>query len=235
MKKIVLVFLFVFVTKTVCQSQEWMTSLEVAKSLAYVQDKLLFVIWEDASYESYPVAVKNEYGIRVVTDLFANETINETIWKYFVPVVISEQNYTTLFSEIKDKRNQTYIDKFNDDTIKIMDVNGYIINTTISYYDYLDIEKFISKYAMNTSFLKAELGNYRTQQDFNTAYRLASKYSDFAVLVDKNVKSEIIKLSDYYLKDAELFLENDATEALIQKVELQRIKQSLVLGKAKKV
>lgn len=235
MKKIVLVILCILSSLSVCQSQEWMTSLEVAKSLAYAQDKLLFVVWEDVSYEQYPVMIKNENGVRIIDDLFSNESINEAIWEYFVPVVISEQNYESLFSQVKGKRNQTYIDKFNDDSIKIMDVNGHIINTTIANYDYLDIENFISKYAINTSFLRAELSNYRAQQDFNTAYRLASKYADFAVVVNENVRSEIVKLSNYYLIEAESFMSNETTETLEQKVNLQRIKQSLVLGKAKKV
>jgi len=209
-----------------------MTSLDVAKSLAYVQNKLLFVVWEDASYQQYPVMIKNEKGVAVVDDLFTNESINEVIWEHFIPVIISEQNYEVLFNEIKGKRGQTYIDKFNDDTIKIMDVNGHIINTTISHYGYLDIVQFITTYAMDTSYLKAELGNYRTQQDFNTTYRLASKYIDFAVLVNKNAKPEIVKLSNYYLHEAESLMPN---EDLKQKIELQHIKQELVLGKAKKV
>ena len=69
MKKIVLTCLLAFGSLSVCQSQEWMTSLDVAKSLASVQDKLLFVIWEDASLQEYPVLIKNENGETVVVDL----------------------------------------------------------------------------------------------------------------------------------------------------------------------
>jgi len=235
MKKIVLTCLLVFGSLSVCQSQEWMTSLEIAKSLAYVQDKLLFVIWEDASLQEYPVLIKNENGETVVVDLLSNEVINEVIWDHFVPVIISEYKYEELFNEIKGIRSQTYIDKFNDDTIKIMDVNGNIINTKIAYYEHLDITEFIAKYALNTSFLKAELANYRTQQDFNTSYRLASKYIDFAILVGDDIRPEIVNLSDYYLKEAEGFIANDTSEVLQQKIKLQNLKQQLVLGKTKKV
>ncbi|WP_456440352.1 hypothetical protein [Psychroserpens sp.] len=234
MKKLILFCLFVFGSLSVCQSQEWMTSLEVAKSLAYVQDKLLFVVWEDVSFQEYPVLVKNDEGVVVVNDLFKNETINEVVWEHFVPVIVNEHNYEKLFNDIKEKRNQIYIDKFNDDTIKIMDVNGNIINTTIVYYDYLDIAKFIAKYALNTTFLKAELGNYRGQKDFNTTYRLAMKYIDFAILVKEDVRPEIVKLSNYYLKEAEDFISDDNLETYSQKIDLQKIKQLLVLGKSKK-
>ncbi|WP_431136516.1 hypothetical protein [Psychroserpens mesophilus] len=235
MKQIVLICLFFFGSLSICQSQEWMTSLEVAKSLAFVQDKLIFAVWENASFQEYPVLIKNEKGDAVVDDLFSNESLNEIVWKHFVPVIINEHNYEALLNEIKGQRSQLYIDKFNDDTIKIMDVNGNILNTTIVYYDYLDFAKFVTKYALETSFLKAELANYRIQQDFNTAYRLASKYIDYAVLVNDEIRPEIVKLSGYYLKEAENYMANDNSEELNQKIELQSIKQTLVLGKAKKV
>lgn len=235
MKKVALTVLLVFNTLFVCQSQEWMTSLEVAKSLAFVQDKLLFVIWEDVSYGQYPVLITDDKGVAYVDDLFSNESLNEVIWKHFVPVIISETNYETLYKDIKGKRNQLYIDKFNDDSIKIMDINGTIINTSFTYYDYLDIGKFISKYALNTAFLKAELTNYKTQKDWNTAYRLASKYIDFAVLVNDQVRPEIIKISNYYLKEAETLASAETSRVLNRKIQLQNIYQDLVLGKAKKV
>lgn len=237
MKKIILIGLL-SLGSFIGQSQEWMTSLDVAKSLAFVQDKLLFVIWEDASFQPYPVLITNEKGLAFVDDLFANDGLNEIIWEHFVPVILSESEYPELYNDIKGKRSQSYIDKFNDDTIKIMDINGNIINTKIAYYDYLDIIMFISKYALDTSFLKAELTNYRAQKDFNTTYRLAAKYIDFAILVSDELRSEIIKLSDYYLNEAERFIGNETEEdlqMLEEKIQLQKLKQTLVLGKAKKV
>lgn len=235
MKKSVFTCLFILNSFFISQSQEWMTSLEVAKSLAFVQDKLLFVVWEDVSYGQYPILITNENGVAYVDDLFSNENLNQVIWEHFVPVILNEANYEALYNDIKGKQNQIYIDKFNDDSIKIMDVNGHIINTTIAYYEYLDIASFISKYALNTSFLKAELTQYRAQKDFNTAYRLATKYIDFAVFVNDEVRPEIIKLSNIYLKEAEAFVSTEQPNALSRKIELQNIYQDLVLGKAKKV
>lgn len=235
MKKIILIVLLSLGCFTRSESQEWMTSLDVAKNFAFIQDKLLFAIWEDASFDPYPVLIKNEKGNTFVSDLFTNEVLNELVWEHFVPVIISEYKYPELYNEIKGKRSQLYIDKFNDDTIKIMDVNGHIINTSMSYYEYLDIVMFISKYAMNTAFLRAELANYRERKDFNTTYRLASKYIDFAILVGDDVREEILRLSDYYLQEAKGFIPNESSEELVEKIELQNLKQILVLGKAKKV
>ena len=182
MKKLIICVLLCFVFGQKSEAQEWMTSLEVAKNLATVQGKFMLVIWEDVSYDPYPVIIRDSKGTAYVDDMFANESINEVVWEYFVPVIISEAKYAELFKEIKGKRNVTYIDKFNDDSIKIMDVNGNIINTTLEYYDYLDIEKFIQAYALDTSSLTNELKFYQSNKNFNTVYRLTSKYIDFAVL-----------------------------------------------------
>ncbi len=239
MKRIIIGIVFFIGSCFHINAQDWMTSLEVAKNLATVQGKLLFAIWEDASYDPYPVLIRDNKGNTYVDDLFANESINEVIWEYFVPVIISESKYETLFNDIDGKRNVTYIDKFNDDTIKIMDANGNIINTTIAYYEYLDIEKFIKTYALDTSILSNEIKFYQTNADFNTTYRLTSKYIDYAVLIEnKKVRSEFITLSNYYLKEALAYIVSEDPERhkeLEQKVMFQNMKQQLVLNKPKKV
>jgi hypothetical protein len=225
-------------TLNICQSQDWMTSLDAAKSLAYVQDKLVFMLWEESTIEPYHVSIEYENGKVAVINMFEDENINRLIWEHFVPVKVSESEYPELFNQIKGKRTVSYIDKFNDDTIKIMDINGNIINTQIFYGDYLNIAKFIGNYALNTSILKAELSGYRYHKNFYTTFRLASKYIDFAVLVNKEIKSEIISLSTIYIEEAEHYLMEeklDSITALKQKVELLKIKQELVLNNPKKV
>ncbi|RIA10412.1 hypothetical protein OE09_2276 [Flavobacteriaceae bacterium MAR_2010_72] len=237
MKKFQLICLLVL-TVNFCQSQEWMTSLDAAQRLAYVQDKLVFMLWEEATLDPYHVSVEYEKGVDAIVNLFENEKLNELIWKYFVPVKVSESEYSEWYNQIKDKRYQNYIDKFNDDTIKIMDINGNIINTSLFYGDYLDIAKFISNYALNTSVLKGELNGYRKVKNFYSAFRLASKYMDVAVLVNRAIKHEIVDLSTIYLEEAEHYLiegETDNFKTLKQKVDLLKLKQDLILNNPKKV
>ncbi|NRA94067.1 MAG: hypothetical protein HRU26_15550, partial [Psychroserpens sp.] len=225
MKRILMVLAFLFVSVSPMKAQEWMTSLEIAKRLAMTQGKLLFVVWEDASYDPYPVLIADENGQAVVDDLFTNESITQVIWEYFVPVIIPESSYEPLFNEIKGKRSINYIDKFNDDSVKIMDVNGNVIDVSLTYYDYMDIAAYIKAYALDTSILSAELENYEAQKDFNTTYRLAAKYIDFAVLIKNDkVRSEFITLSNYYLMEAQDFIAMQPQEQQLeyeQKVLLQ--------------
>ncbi|MFC4721541.1 hypothetical protein ACFO5O_04350 [Geojedonia litorea] len=237
MKKLQLVCILTLIVNF-CHSQEWMTSFDAAKRLAYVQDKLVFMLWEEATLDPYHVAVEYEKGVDAIVNLFENEELNKLIWKYFVPVVVNESEYPRLFNEIKGKRSQNYIDKFNDDTIKIMDINGNIINTDIVYDEYLDIAKFISYYALNTSVLKGELAGYREVKNFYSAFRLTSKYIDFAILVNKAIKNEIINLSIIYLEEAERYLIDGTYDNLIalqQKMDLIKLKQDLILSNPKKV
>ena len=239
MKKKILSVLVIIMAFTTCNAQEWMTSLDVAKRLALIQDKLIFMMWEDATTYPFPVKVINDNGrYFLIENLFESEEVNQLIWEHFVPVKVNESNYSELYENIKDTRPQVYLDKFNDDSIKIMDVNGNIINTDIIYSEYIDLSKLIYKYYLDTSFLKIELQNYAQEQNFTTAFRLAVKYMDAAIIGNKDVRAEIIKLSTIYLEEAERYLMSETLNnkaALKQKGELQRLMQDLILGKSKRV
>lgn len=240
MKKAFLLLFFSISIYGFCQAQEWMTSLDIAKRLALVQNKMIFAIWEDTTLDRYPVLINDQNGNLSIVNLFDNENLNEIIWEYFVPVIINESSYHDLFNNIKGKRNESYIQKFNDDSIKIMDVNGNIINTNShnKNYNLLNISTFIAKYSLNTSFLKHNLITYSTDQNFMTSYHLASKYIDFTSFTDKNIRSEIIELSNIYLDEANRHLESgDSKNKMIsvQAIKLLRVKQLLYLNKPKKV
>lgn len=239
MKKIVLLLCIVCSTLQVSNAQEWLTSLEAAKRLALVQDKMVLMIWEEASTYPFPVIVDDASESKVVVDnLFEAEYLNKWIWNHFVPVIVSESNYADLFEAIDGKRTLTYMNRFSDDSIKIMDINGNIINTKSNYDEFLNISELIRKYFINTSFLKGELINYSKQQNFTTTYYLTLKYIDAAIYLNKEVRPEVIELSTIYLKEAKVHLANgnmDNKVALAQKLQLLEIYQSLILNRPRKV
>ena len=228
-----------FATSHLCSAQEWLTSLEAAKSIALVQDKFLLMIWEDAALIPYPVIMNNENGNEVLFEnLFGYEEINRIIWEYFVPIKVNESNYAELYNQIKDTRKQSYIAQFQDDNLKIMDANCNIVNTSIATDAYFNLSEFIGLYALNTSFLTAELRNYSERQDFGTSYRLASKYIDYAILVNKNVRKDFINLSEIYLDEADRFLATSDTKDKVnfdQKSRLLRLSTYLLQNKPRKV
>ncbi len=239
MKNLIIRASLIFFTVNLSYSQEWMTSLEIAQKLALMQNKTVLMVWEEATKYPYLVYVDDEKGGTIVIgNLFEDEKISQLIWENFVPVIVSESQHASLYKKVKGKRKQRYIDKFNDDSIKIMDANGNIINTTYVAEDYLDIAKLIKNYALNTQLVTLELEAYKKEKNFYSSYYLASKYLDLSVYVNKGVRSEIIDLSNIYLDEAVGFLEIEATEdksTLKQRAELLKIQEYLILNRPKRV
>jgi hypothetical protein len=94
---------------------------------------MVFMVWEDLTSKPYSVKISNSNGSWKFVDLFTNEEISPIIWEYFVPIIVSETMYEDMYNKIKDNREQAYIDKFNDNSIKILDANGYIVNVSTGF------------------------------------------------------------------------------------------------------
>ncbi len=238
MKKKVYLLLIVITSFNFCLGQEWFTSLDVAKKLALVQDKMLFVMWENAVSYSYPILIESEKGEPIFTDLFEDERINNIIWNYFIPVQIYESKYAELSQEVKETRGTKYFNKFIDDSIKIMDVNGNILNINTSPDESIEnLTLLIKRYALNTSYLKQELTNYSKDKNLTTSFSLATKYLDFAVFVEKDARLEIIQLANIYFEESKSYLANSGLKnktGFLQNCDLQIIKEYLILNKSRK-
>lgn len=235
MKKnlLLLVFSLAF---CVCQGQEWFTSFDVAKRIALIQNKMLFVVWEDSFDYSSPVFIKNEKGQISVIDLSIDTSFDSIIREYFVPVKLSELYYEDFIKKAKGKSFK-YTNRLNDDSVKIMDVNGNIVNISDDPVEILNLSLLIKKYALDTSFLKTELENYLKERNFITSFRLGAKYIDFSILTGKEIRPEIIALADIYLEESKRFLQDNVSEniaANLQKIVLLQIKEDLILDQPRK-
>lgn len=245
MKKAIF-FLIIFNSITFCNAQEWFTSLEVAKRLALVQDKMLFVMWEGSVEYEFSVFLSHSNRVSEVVDLRNSEYINQMIWDNFVPVLLPEYEYSEFSDQVKKTRGLKYYNKLIDDTIKIMDVNGNILNIDdtedINYFfdinGNLKIVNFINRYALNTSYLRQELENHLRDKNLNSTFYLASKYLDYAIFVKKKLRPEIIAMANIYFDDVETYLEQgniDNSLAIHQRLELLKLKEDLILNQPKKV
>ncbi|WP_179020516.1 hypothetical protein [Winogradskyella forsetii] len=239
MKNVLLKLLFVIFTVSMSHAQPWMTNLEIAQSLAKVQNKMVLMVWEEATTYPYQVLVELDDGrTAFVQNMFEDETVSPLIWKHFVPVIVNENRYADWYGEIKDRRSQKYIDKFNDDSIKIMDIHGNILNVSSDLDSYQNISTIIRDYALNTEFISHELKGYQINPDFYSAYYLASKYLDFSMYLKEDIREEIIDLSNIYLEDAARFIEANPEEdqlTLTQRVALLKIQEYLITKRPKKV
>ncbi len=121
MRNLIIKTIFILFTTYGLSAQAWMTNLEIAQSLASVENKMILMVWEETTKFQYPVFVNDDKGnVVFINNLFQDEEISPIIWKNFIPVIVSEYQYADLYEKIKGKRSQRYIDKFNDDTIKIL-------------------------------------------------------------------------------------------------------------------
>ena len=241
MKNVLLKLLLVvlMVNTATVSSQEWMTNLEIAQTLAKVQNKMVLMVWEETTTYQYPVIVKDEYGRTIfINNLFEDENVSPLIWEHFVPVIVSEYNYADWYEEIKDKRSQKYIDKFNDDSIKILDINGNILNVNYYTEDFQNITTLIERYAINTSYVAQELRDYKKNKNFYSAYFLSSKLLDLSLYLNKDSRAEIVEWSNLYLEEAERLIkgeEQNEHNALQQRCDLLELQQELVLKRPRKV
>ena len=241
MKKIIcILLLFIYFQSSDSQIREWMSPLKFAQIKARSENKLILMAWKRSLEIPFSAIVKDENGKDIyIKNLFESPIINEFLWKSFILVEVDDDFYGELMEEIKGKRSQSYVDTFEDDSLKIMDANGNIIGTSGAFTEVLNLSKFVIKYNLNTSFLKQELINYDTNKEFYSAFYLASKYVDYSILVNNNVRDEILRLSDVYFAEAEQFLAEDKNldnkKALYQRIKLIRLKQDLIKNKSGKV
>jgi len=239
MKKLLINFALIVFVINLSHSQEWMTNLGIAQKLALVKNKMVLMVWEETTKYPYSVLVKDDKGrTLLIENLFEDETVSPLIWNNFVPVIVSEDQYADLFLEIKDKRRQSYIDKFNDDSIKIMDVNGNILNASDFSLDLPNITKLIETYALNTEFFTPELTGFHNEPTFYSAYYLASKYFDYALYARKEIRADVVQLANIYLTEAKILLEDSPSkdkETLMQRADLLKIQENLILERPKKV
>jgi len=239
MKNVFIRLLIILCTVQLCHSQAWMTDLGIAQKLASVEDKMVLMVWEETTKYPYPVFVSDDKGRNVfIENLFEDENLSPLIWKYFVPVIVNEVEYADLYEAIEGKRSQNYIDKFNDDSIKIMDTNGNILNVSDFTDNYENITRLILTYALDTAYISTEMKNYSNDKNFYSAYYLTAKYIDFAMYASKTVRPLLIKLSTIYLNEAKALAAKESADeplVLLQRCELLDIQQDLILKKPKKV
>ncbi|MDO1501247.1 hypothetical protein Q2T40_14015 [Winogradskyella maritima] len=220
--------------------QQWYTSLEFAKTKAILENKMILMIWEDATQIPYPVSVDSDNGGSVfVENLFESKALYDLLYANFVPVIVSEDIYSDWYFSIKDKRSFDYMAQFDDQNFKVLDAVGNILNTNeplnIFFGDYFKLTMFIERYALNTALLKQELLNYNAKPDFYSAYFLADKYLDFTVFNQKKLRGELLNLFDIYLSEARSFISETEDAKLWQRCELLELKKDLVLNRPGKV
>ena len=200
------------------KADEWMRSLEDAKKIAIATNKLILVdFW----------AVWCGPCQKMDRESWSHQDV-QLLMENFVPV------------KIDVTRNRGLTKRYTVNAIPyiyILDGNGKVLFKNIGYLSKHKVISLLTKYQTNTSFLLNELAHYHQQQNFTTAFQLGSKYQDFSLYVNDDIKRDFLNLSSQYFKEAKRLLKKEKNlnkTVFRQRLKLFKIQEDVILGKTQK-
>jgi len=218
MKKYLIVTLIFLCSANMLRADNWFYNLEEAQKMALATNKLILVdFWATWCGPCKKMDLESW-----------NKDDVKALMSNYIPVKIDIDSNT----EIANKYSIRSIPY-----VFILDGNGKIVYKSLSYKSKSQVIKLLETYTLNTEFLNKELISYYKNPSFVSAYRLASKYQDFSLFLNEDIRTDFIGTSDRYFDEALDFLkEGDQNNkvAFQQKIEFYEIQKQLLLNNAKK-
>ncbi len=218
MKKIITVLLIVLYATTI-NAQNWMHSLEDAKKMALVSNKLIVVDFWALWCGPCRKMDKDTWDKKEVAEQLHN----------FVPVKIDVDAHKSIAKKYGVR---------GIPNILILDANGKIIYNSVGYQDKKQMAKTLKEYMAETSFLQKELIAYYKKNNYSTALRLADKYQIYSIYAKGKIQKSFLALAKEYFDISKKDIKKKKLKnaaALNQKIKLFNIRKQLVLKKSKKV
>lgn len=204
------IFFVLLLVSSISTAMTWETSFENAQKTALGTNKFLLVDF----WANWCGPCK-----KMDADAWSKDEV-KFVMESYVPV------------KIDIDKNPEIASRFGITSIPnmfILDANGKIIHQFSGYHTAKDLLEEIEKYTLSTEFLSLELINFYKSGNSNTGIRLAQKYFDYSLLVDKNVKNSFVNLGGEYLNEAKKKLNKKDTgyAVLIQRIALFEIYENL--------
>ena len=206
MKKVFLLLVLIF-SQHICAN--WIYSLDEAKLIALNSNKFILV--------EYYFSESSEMR-RFNLDSWSNEAILKSADSF----VLLRMPFDSNSFSGNNKINKKNINFLKLSLLQILDCNGKIIDNLEYSLIKKQLTDLLNNYSISTEFLSVDLMSCYKNTCFNTSARVAQKYLDFSLLVDNEIKSNILKVSDEYLSEAkkDLSKKDDDYNKKYQKLEL---------------
>jgi len=180
----------------------WITSFEVAKKEALVSNKFMIVdFWatwcgpckkmDAESWEKAEVKQVLEGYVKVKIDIDREKE------------VASLYNISSI------------------PNMFIMDASGKVVYTFSGFHTAAELKRQLDKFAFSTEFLSLDLINYAKNKNYNSTLRLSQKYFDYSMFVPKEIRNDIVVLSNSYVSDAKKMLNKKEDDFLQKKQRIE--------------
>lgn len=185
MKKILLFFFFlasVFSQACPC------LSFKEAQKKALLANKFILVHFGNYS--------QIEMGMPFLKEVQSAEN-SRILMENFIYVCVPKERSETLYKKFHINDSQTVL---------IVDANGVELFKFSNFESPENAVAVLQNFSFADPFLGNDLNNFHKNKSYNTALRLAQKYYDYSIVLDKNLKKHVFKAAEFYLDEAEAFL-----------------------------
>lgn len=204
MKKILILFLFTLCLQDTITAQiNWISDFETAQKLSVVKNKPILIDF----WASWCMPCK-----KMDEEVWSKEEIVE-LSKNFIPLKIDVDLHHALMMN------------YGVDGIPyffITDSPGNVLYKNKGFANEHDVHYILERYAINLGYLQGAVLQYYQKRNYITTLRLANKYLDYSLLVNKIIKSDVLDLADHYLMESEKLLDKEQENYVFmaQKIEL---------------